>query len=252
MGYPAFYWYPVAGSTLEFLSLEDRLQDLDAVQTVEREDSIGYNGVQFGALQQEALEVRIVWERFGSNSPGSNNKERRLQSMMNHLLRGLPVGFARDADKCVAYKLASAPTRGTSTGTLTTRQLFYAWNASAALAANDELVLETAARECKREWKTVSGIVGSTLTYDDTTFNTFTGTTFIRYRDFWPCLFLPRTEASVESHRRRNWTLDLTLTYAAGSLNRMARAANVNANGDLKLESTTPSAGTYSIQELLE
>lgn len=252
MGYPAFYWYPVAGGTLEILSLEDRLQDLNAVQTVEREDSVGWNGVQFGALQQEALEVRIVWERFGSSSPGSNNKERRLQSMMNHLLRGMPVGFTRDTDKCVAYKLASSPSRGATTGTLTTRQLFYAWNTSAALAADDEIVLESAAREAKREWKTVDGIAGSTLTYDDTVFNTFTGTTFIRYRDFWPCLFLPRQEADVESHQRRSWTLDLTLRYSTGSLNRLARAANVEVNGELDLEDTTPTVGKRTLQELLE
>jgi hypothetical protein len=194
--------------------------------------------------------VRVLLSRFGT-TPGSSELERQLQSFTNHAQRGGPFVFSRDHDKTYAVKLASAPARGATSLTATSVNGLFSVNSSAGITAGDDVVIESAGREDRREIKT-GGNVTTAITLGSGLDYTYTQTTFVRWRDCYPVCFLEAPEAIVRSDRRRNWSLDLTFTYSAAAAVRLFRTANEDpVFGYLKLNTAASTMGTLSLQAML-
>ena len=250
MGTPRIYYYPDDGGTLETVNLGETLSDLLDDQIVIGGQSTGDGGVLQRTVDGTFWRVRVVLSRFGS-SPGNSELERQLQSFTNHAQRGGPFIFSRDHDKTYAVKLASSPSRGTTSLTATSVNGLFGLNSSAGVSAGDELVIESAQREDRREIKTGSNsttaiTLGAGLDYS------YTQTTFVRWRDCYPVCFLEDDGPIVRSDRRRNWTLDMTFTYSASAAVRLFRTANEDpVFGYLKLATSASTLGLESLQAML-
>lgn len=250
MGTPRIYYHPDDTGTLETVNLGEVLSDLIDDQEVIGGQSTGDGGVLQRTVDGTFWRVRVLLSRFGS-APGNNELERQLQSFTNHAQRGGPFVFSRDHDKTYAVKLASAPSRGATSLTATSVNGLYNLNSSAGVSTGDELVIESAGREDRREIKT-GGNSTTTITLGSGLDYSYTQTTFVRWRDCYPVCFLEDAGAIVRSDRRRNWTLDMTFTYSASAAVRLFRAANEDATfGYLKLSTSVSTASKLSLQAML-
>ncbi len=250
MGTPRIYYYPDDTGTLEVVNLGEVLSDLTDDQEVIGGQSTGDGGVLQRTTDGSFWRVRVLLSRFGT-TPGSSELERQLQSFTSHAQRGGPFIFSRDHDKTYAVKLASAPARGTTALTATSVNGLYNLNSSARVTTGDDLVIENAGREDRREIKT-GGNVTTAITLGSGLDYTYTQTTFVRWRDCYPVCFLEAPEAIVRSDRRRNWSLDMTFTYSASAAVRLFRAANEDATfGYLKLSTSVNTASKLSLQAML-
>ena len=250
MGTPRIYYYPDDTGTLETVNLGEVLSDLTDDQEVIGGQSTGDGGVLQRTVDGSFWRVRVLLSRFGS-APGNSELERQLQSFTNHAQRGGPFVFSRDHDKTYAVKLSAAPARGATSLTATSNNGLFNISSSAGVVAGDELVIESAGREDRREIKT-GGNSTTTITLDAGLDYTFTQTTFVRWRDCYPVCFLEDAGPIVRSDRRRNWTLDMTFTYAASAAVRLFRAANEHGVfGYLKLSRSSSTIGLMSLQSML-
>lgn len=250
MGTPRIYYYPDDTGTLETVNLGETLSDLLDDQEVIGGQSTGDGGVLQRTVDGTFWRVRVVLARFGS-SPGNSELERQLQTFTNHAQRGGPFIFSGDHDKTYAVKLASPPSRGGTSLTATSANGLFNINSGAGVSAGDELVIESAQREDRREIKTGSAS-GTTITLGAGLDYTFTQTTFVRWRDCYPVCFLEDAGPIVRSDRRRNWTLDMTFTYSASAAVRLFRAANEDAMlGYLKLSTAVSTTSKLSLQAML-
>ena len=93
--------------------------------------------------------------------------------------------------------------------------VFAAWNGSAAVAADDVVVIESANPEAHREFCTIDSISGDNLVLSDSVRYMYAESPVsVRYRDFFPVLRWPAGELGsqiVISNRRIAYTLDITL-----------------------------------------
>jgi hypothetical protein len=250
MGTPRIYYYPDDTGTLETVNLGETLSDLTDDQEVIGGQSTGDGGVLQRTVDGSFWRVRVLLSRFGT-TPGSSELERQLQSFTNHAQRGGPFIFSRDHDKTYAVKLASAPARAATALTATSNNGLFNINSSAGVTTGDELVIESAGREDRREIKT-GGASTTAITLGSGLDYTFTQTTFVRWRDCYPVCFLEEASPIVRSDRRRNWSLDLTFTYSASAAVRLFRAANEDAMfGYLKLSTVSSTASKFSLQAML-
>jgi hypothetical protein len=250
MGTPRIYYYPDDTGTLEVVNLGEVLSDLTDDQEVIGGQSTGDGGVLQRTTDGSFWRVRVLLSRFGT-TPGSDELERQLQSFTSHAQRGGPFIFSRDHDKTYAVKLASAPARGATALTATSVNGLYNLNISAGVTTGDDLVIENAGREDRREIKT-GGNVTTAITLGSGLDYTYTQTTFVRWRDCYPVCFLEAPEAIVRSDRRRNWSLDMTFTYSASAAVRLFRAANKDPTfGYLKLSTLVSTASKLSLQAML-
>jgi hypothetical protein len=127
----------------------------------------------------------------------------------------------------------------------------YNLNSSAGVTTGDDLVIENAGREDRREIKT-GGNVTTAITLGSGLDYTYTQTTFARWRDCYPVCFLEEASPIVRSDRRRNWSLDLTFTYSAAAAVRLFRTANEDGVfGYLKLSTSVSTASKFSLQAML-
>ena len=250
MGTPRIWYYPNNVGTLETVIIGETLSDLTDDQEVIGGQSTGDGGVLQRTTDGTFWRVRVLLSRFGS-SPGNSELERQLQSFTSHAQRGGPFIFSRDHEKAWAVKLTTTPNRGTNSLTGSSVNGLYNLNNSAAVASGDELVIESAGREDRREIKTGSNsgtaiTLGVGLTYS------YRQTTFARWRDCYPVCFLEDAGPIVRSDRRRNWTLDMTFTYSASAAVRLFRAANEDGGtGVLKLATASTAFGLSSLQNML-
>lgn len=214
MGQPRFYYYPDETGSLEVIDLGEGLSDLQETSAAIATDTYAADGKAYRSFQRDTFEVRIVLERFGT--PGVSSLERKLQNLQSHLQRGGWVGFSRDHAKAWASIRSGAASRG-DTIFYTGGSGFLSWSSSATLAAGDEVVIESAPPDSRREISTVSALssggdvsLGTALVY------TYDGHPIIRWRDFYPTLRLAagNLRPIVTHDHRRNWTLDATFEYS--------------------------------------
>lgn len=214
MAAPRFYYYPDETGSLESVDLGEGLSNLQETASAIVTDTYAADGKAYRSFQRDTFEVRIELERFGT--PGTNSLERKLQNLQSHLQRGGWVGFSRDHAKTWASIRSGAASRG-DTIFYTGGSGFSAWSASGTLAAGDEVVIETAPPDSRREISTVSSL-GSTgdVSLGTALVFSYDGHPIIRYRDFYPCLRLAagNLRPLVTHDHRRNWTLDATFEYS--------------------------------------
>ena len=124
------------------------------------------------------------------------------------------VGFSLDHAKSWAAYTTGGLSRG-DTIVYTGGNAFRAWSASAVIAASDEIVIESPNPEALREIQSVTALGGGTqITISRGAIYTYSLPKMVRWRDFYPALFLPEDQISkpfLTHDRRLNWTLDITL-----------------------------------------
>lgn len=213
MGTPRIYYYPESGGTLEEIDLGEELSDLTETPGAEVEDAVSFDGYFSRNLTRATYKVRLYLERFGTI--GGSSLERKLKTLEAHLFAGGFIGFTRDETKAYASLSGGAVSRGQS--------LFYGaqngfsnWASSAIPAEGDEVVMESAGVGARREYTTVSAFTAGQVTLADSARYTHPGAPMLRHRDFYPVLYLAKEDLRpTTSHdHRRNWTWELTLTYA--------------------------------------
>lgn len=213
MGQPRFYYYPDETGSLEIIDLGEGLSDLQETPGAIATDTYAADGKAYRSFQRDTFEVRIVLERFGT--PGVSSLERKLLTLQSHLQRGGWVGFSRDHAKAWASMRSGAASRG-DTIFYTPGSGFTSWSSSGTLAAGDEVVIESAPPDSRRELSTVSSLSsGGDVTLGAGLIYSYDGHPLIRWRDFYPTLRLAagNLRPIVTHDHRRNWTLDATFEY---------------------------------------
>jgi len=194
---------------LEVLDFASMFSDLQETDLWRRIDSRGGDGRVQSYFEGGNQRIRLVKERFRSNTI-----ERMLRSMSSHLGRGGRVGFSLDHAKSWAAYTTGGLSRG-DTIVYTGGNAFRAWSASAVIAASDEIVIESPNPEALREIQSVTALGGGTqITISRGAIYTYSLPKMVRWRDFYPALFLPEDQISkpfLTHDRRLNWTLDITL-----------------------------------------
>ena len=216
MSTPRFYYYPDPSGSLEALDLGEEVTTIQETPLMQAEDAYGGDGKFFRSVLLTGYRVRITLERFGQ--PGTSSLERDLMTMQSHLQRGGLVGFSRDHAKTWGTLAASPCMRG-DTILYHSGQGFAPWSPSAALAADDELIVEDTAGQ--RDYTYLLGAPNTNaLPLASGLKHSYGSTTpLLRWRDFYPVLYLPSSQLgrSFMSHDgRRTWTMDLTLEYGLG------------------------------------
>lgn len=215
MGSPTLYLYFEPDGPLKVLTIASALSTLEEEVGAESAVAQARDGTPFTTYTRPTLRVRIEVERFGT--PGANSVERALMAVQNHIDRGGLVGFSRDHTKTFCGVIPSGLAQGSTV--LRTRGNGYgAWSASGAVAADDEVVVESSSPTWRREISAVASVSGDTVTVSEATRYAHVDTScIVRWRDFYPVLFRPESERGrpiVTHDRRRNYTLDMTLEYS--------------------------------------
>lgn len=253
MANPYFYLYYTDAGPLTSHDFGRSISDLFPRPVRARVDSRGGDGAVSSAVGPAGMRVVVRRERTSDQS-----LVRMWRNVEDHLLIGGRVGFSWDHSKTWAG-FASSPTQGDSL-LYTGGNAFSAWNSSAALAAGDEIVIETPNPEGRREYTTVTSITGGQISVPAVS-NTFAMKALVRWSGFFPALYLPEDQLErlrISSDRNITWNLDFELevdqrilVYAAksggiGSLDLRARGVKPGSAGR-SLEGMLSSAGSGSI-----
>ena len=229
MGNPKFFYYPVSGGLLQTIDLgTERLSDMVVTRIRSASDAVSRSGKSHRDSGGCLIQVQIVMERFASVA-----LVRQFRNLSTHLERGGSVGFALDVDKLWAGFSSGHSTpgllyQGHQLVTVPGSNSWSSWNAGS-LADDDPIVIQSAPPESVIEHHSMNGTLGATATvvnFDNQLENDYHQTPFlVRHRDFYPALKMPQSRVEalseqpiVESHRRLNYTLDLTLVEAWGQL----------------------------------
>lgn len=215
MATPVFYVYYEDDGPLTKLDLGQALNRLDESPGIEASVSVTSNGHPTTHVHRITFDVTILLERFGT--VGSDDVERKMHALQNHLDRGGYVGFSRNSAKTWAA-LQRAPIGQGDTALSTHGNAFTSWSLLGALASGDEVVIEQAEPGWRREVRAVSSQSGGSVTLSGAAeYNYDDPLSIVRWRDFYPVLWRPAAERGrpiLTNDRRRNYTLDLTLTYS--------------------------------------
>ena len=245
MSTPYLYWYPDSSGSLEMLDFGAAFSDLQEFDLWRRVDSRGGDGRVQSYFEGGGQRVRLVRERFRSNTI-----ERALRALSAHLGRGGRVGFSLDHAKTWAAYTSGALSRG-DTMVYTGGNAFRAWNSNAVIAASDEIVIESPSPEALREIQSVSSLSGGVhITISRGAFYTYSLPKMVRWRDFYPALFLPAELLGtpfLTHDRRMNWTFDITLEVdpaiiSAGYTNNMALLSELDLASDSDVNGHTKSS----------
>lgn len=215
MGSATFYVYFEPDGPLEALACAPALSALEEMVGAVSAVSEAMDGTATTTYTRPTLKLRIEVERFGS--VGADATEAALHALQNHLDRGGLVGFSKDHAKAFCGVIPSGLVQG-STVLRTRGNGFSAWSASGAVAANDQIVVESSTPTWRREILSVASVSGSVVTASTGLRYAHVDTScIVRWRDFYPVLFRPESERGremVTTDKRRNYTLDVTLEYS--------------------------------------
>ena len=219
MGLPTIYFYPDSSGTLETITFEENLSDLQVEPIREVSDAVTLSGAMFRRHYASRLAVRIVLENYTSKSFWY-----KMESLSAHLERGAPIGFSLDHAKTWAGFLHSggSAARGDAGPFLlpgasgaSNGNSFYAWNNSGTLVEDDMVCISNGNPEGFREYVDLDSLGTSTATLKRGLLYSYASRPILfRWRDFFPALKLPQNQMGspiVTSNHRIGYTLDLRL-----------------------------------------
>lgn len=207
------YWYPRATAALHTIDVPQAPNDLQVVR-----DKVTGGGISLGGAvnivpQQGYDRVRLVVERRSERLASLYEWRDEARTLVDHLLRGGSIGFALDTTKAFLCTPASPFIHGLSSVSVSSNALS-AWEPSAALAADDRVVLASSNPERMREESTVASYSAGSLGLDRTIRFQHSGLTAIRHWGFYPVLKLDPSAQPRDidvSERGFVWTLNLPL-----------------------------------------
>jgi hypothetical protein len=221
---PAFFWYPEGKSTLELLVCPEAVSSILAWPETAAEDAIGLTGKQHRVSTYTRYRVRIEFERVPGTSAAGQLFVRELHAMIAHLQRGHSVGFTGQQNNGYMYFSTITPAAGATfikVPLLGSPIRFWNASASPALAANDEIWIQSAPPESLYELNTVEGLTSLSQIEVGAIVQKFGTRVCIRHRDFWPALRMPAesVRTPVLTHTKRlGYTLDMTLVEDAETM----------------------------------
>ena len=233
----SFWWYPDnVEPVLEEVSIGTRISALDEIPWRQVADARSVTGRLYRTAVGGGFRVRVIIERFSGVSDSGQALYRNLASMVTHLQRGGYVAFAADRDKAVAGVVdPSGSLRATNTLVLPDSNFADGLNTDgsvglAALAAGDEIVLESPLPEMKRELLVVSSANPYLINLDTTAggavrHNYTQSPVIVRHRNFYPILYLPESQIG-----RELLTTDYRLSYTFDALFEVDPAALAGAD----------------------
>lgn len=203
MGNAKLWWYPHPGGTVAEIDLGEELTTLDdstipvqtGAQTVELRDYT----IQTATITR----VSFSLEKFGDEAI-----YRQLKALESHLQRGGACALASDSAKAFAAYLTVMPARG---GTFLNAgdTPWDGYNVAAAVAAGDEICLETAQPLARRELAVLTQVIGSGHTISPGCILDYTDEPFVllRHRGFYPALRLPQADRGRKLLQTQHWVV---------------------------------------------
>ncbi len=242
----ASWWYysdPVGGLEEIDCGTEDPSMLLEMpVRDVRDSHSIagGFHRTVLGG----GLRVRIVIERFSGLTTSGKKLMRQLASMESHLHRGGLAAFSADRDNawagvCTGIYLPKQQDTAVTCFGGNLMSVFTSTGTAAALAAGDELWIESMNPQFVREIALVSSESSGVITLDTTdgTDITYTheGTSWVRERNFYPALRLVAEQVGrhlLQTQYRHTYTFDATFELDFTALESLIGQVDVLAGSD--------------------
>jgi len=210
----AFYYYPEGASSLEKITLNARITRLDPSTKAVVDDAYGGDGHFSRSFQGVRRRVRIAIDRVSLLTANGKADHRAIQGLLSHLRRGGACGFTADTTKAVALY----PSGGwISNGQIlyTAGNAFTGWESSAALAAGDEVVVESAPIYGVEEYGYLSAWSATQPTLTDKLNHDYAPLAAIaRWHRFFPALRLPADAMDgplLTNEHGIGWNLDIEL-----------------------------------------
>lgn len=223
MALPKF-WYTRGDGVVTSVEITEGLSDLDENPVTLRADGqSAYGGLQT-THHRTVLHPRVVVERFSGLSSAGKTLHRKLMTLHYFLAIGNGVAFARDPDKAWGGYASSLPAAGDTV--IRTNGNTFAYNASAALAAGDEVVVQGPPDSGKVQHTTISTILGNTMTLSHALVFDYSTEEYclVRQRDFFPVLRMAPGDArrTITSERRIVYTFECDFIEDVASLSTMS------------------------------
>lgn len=226
MGNSTAWYYPDPSGSLEEIDFgNDSISSVIEMPTRDVRDSHSIGGAFHRTVLGGGLRVRLVCERFSGLTTAGKTLQRQLASLEAHLHRGGLMVFAADRDNAWLGVMDGwlLPQRGDST--LTTfggnlLSIFTGTGTAAALAAGDELILESTNPGMNREWLLTASESAGVITLDTSDGQAvrydYQGqdVAIVRERNFYPTLRLPSDQVGrvlLVTDNRHTWTWDVTM-----------------------------------------
>ena len=232
MGNSTAWWYPYDGGRLEEIDFgTEGISSVIEMPVRDVRDSHSIGGAFHRTVLSGGMRVRLVLERFSGLTTAGKTLHRQLASLEAHLHRGGLMVFSADRDNAWLGFMEGTLLPIQGTGFLHTAggnilPQFTGTGVAAALAAGDELVLETPNPTLHREWLLVSSESGGSITLDTSDGQQVRydyrdqSVAWVRERNFYPALRLPDNQVGkpllITDHRLTyTWDVTLELDYLA-------------------------------------
>jgi hypothetical protein len=201
-----FYWYGAGSARLLTLDVYPAALQADVESVAEGVSPLSGRTVrvQQGVRWRVTVELQAVAEtdRYG------------LRTLVSHLQRGGAVGFARDPGKAWLGWVQTAINPGASSFLTSGGAQMLAWEASAALASGDRMIVQSQNPEGIIEEPVLSGLNLGLVSLSTPTHGRMAQTPIaVRPYGFWPVLVMePGDEPEIRSDRELYYDVTLTLT----------------------------------------
>ena len=257
MGSPTIYLYPAESGPLRTITFDRGISRFDVTPNPQSEDVYGGDQLPSRAFFGMRYNVFISVEKYVG---GDQALERAIHRIEAHLAAGGVIGFSLDHAKTWAAQLTGLPAvsatgshpivhHGGGNG-------FLAWSSAAALAADDEVVLEGDYQSAySREETRLDAWASHQSTLEDPVWYEYPTMPLLRYRWFLPVLYQPQgaSTALVTTDYRLNYGFGLQLEYCPSAVFALFSAGGYR--GALPLRSDTiigGNSGLASMEQFLK
>lgn len=211
-------YYPRGSSSFETIILP-RTSDLLLSDRRARTDAFPVGGSLLTADLGGWRDVRIISERITDTSVIN-----QLLSLDSHIRSGGSIAYALSLSKS-AGAWARAGVRSGST-TISLRSLQEFPYDTTELKGGSEITIESPNPNHFRQWAIIDSVNGNVITLTSPLLYDMDGPVFVRYKDFYPVLFMEASQADSDQwlthDHRRNYTVDLQLVEMPGSIQLLA------------------------------
>lgn len=218
MSLPRIYLYPSASGPLRMIEFDRGISRIDVVPNPQSEDVYTGDQQPVRAFHGMRYNVFIGVEKFIG---GDQSFERNIHRIEAHLAAGGVIGFSYDHAKTWASMLTGLPAVSAVGSTPIVHHAggnaFAAWNTSAALTVNDEVVLEGDYQSnYGKEETRLDAWQSHQSTLEDPVWYDYPTVPLLRYRWFFPVLYQPQgaSTALVTTDYRLTYNFGLQLEYS--------------------------------------
>ena len=233
---PKIYWYPESGGLLrkcDFTGVANNFTTAEPAPQMDRGVGISRVGGVRSSMNQNLTGYRFTLRRFSGVSSAGQTLARKLEAIEEHLKLGGMICVANNASKSWSAFAKSNISQSDREIYVTTETFGGALESGQVPAANDEIYLQAAYPNIRRERLVVSAYNSSTR---KVTLGSLLGASwhltapvFLHHRDFYVAMVLDPslqgTPLLTSEFGRRAWTWDCTLIQDGATLANLAEQA---------------------------